>query len=102
MKSRRSISNVTPMSSWRIEFEDSANHDLGKLDSHVRAAVIEKLDWLKENFKETVHFALHGAWNGFWKLRVGRWRIVYTFSESKKLITVWHIDNRDKIYKHKK
>jgi len=86
---------------WSIEFEDSANSDLTKLDHAVRRRVVSKIEWLAEHFEKVKIRQLQADWHGFFKLRAGIWRVAYTFSELKKIITVWHIDNRDKIYKRK-
>lgn len=42
---------------------------------------------------------LHGEWKGFFKLRVGSWRVIYNVDYFKKIITIHYIDSRDKIYK---
>ena len=87
---------------WSIEFEDSASRDLARLDRVIQHRVFGKIEWLGEHFDEVKIPQLQADWHGFFKLRIGPWRVAYTFSEQKKLITIWHINNRDKIYKRKK
>ena len=36
---------------------------------------------------------------GFFKLRIGDWRMVYDFEREKNLITIHAIDNRNRVYK---
>ena len=88
--------------SWRLEFQRGAEHDLSTLDSELRHRIIDKLDWLVKNFDETTHLPLGGPWKGFFKLRVGDWRVICEEKHSKKLIIVHYIDLRDKICKLKK
>ena len=87
--------------SWRVEFSKIGERDLAKLDRSVRQNVIVRLQWLSENFDTAAPLSLHGEWGNFFKLRVGDWRVVYTFDPTLKLITVRVIDHRSKIYKRK-
>ena len=75
--------------------------DLAKLDRSVRQNVIVRLEWLSESFDATAPLSLHGEWGDFFKLRVGDWRVAYTFDPTLKLITVRVIDHWSKIYKRK-
>ncbi len=87
------------MSKWRIEFKEEAEHDLAGLNTSVRQRVIQKLDWLKENFDYLVPLPLGSEWKGFFKLRVGDRRAIYEIKYNKETIVVHLIDRRDKIYK---
>lgn len=90
---------MTP--NWRLEFQKSAEHDLVSLDVQIRRRIIDKLSWLLDNFDDITPLPLGGSWKGFFKLRVGNWRVVYSVNFSKKLIFVQYIDLRDKVYKIK-
>ena len=87
---------------WRVEFSKVGERDLGVLDRPIRREIIDRLEWLSANFDSITPLALHGQWKGFFKLRVGDWRIVYKFDFSKQLIDVRLIDHRSKIYKRNK
>ena len=69
------------------------------LDRSVRREVIDRLERLVENFGGIIPLPLHGQWKGFFKLRVGDWRVVYKFDSSKKIVRVEIIDRRSRIYK---
>ena len=87
------------MEQWRFEITDNAEADLEKLDAPIRKRVVEKLYWLVNNFDQITPIPLGEPLKGFFKLRVGDWRIAYEVEEIKKLVTVHVIDNRDKVYK---
>lgn len=89
------------MSEWSFVFAKEAEKDLEHLDSVTRNRVLEKINWLKENFDLITPLPLGGQWRGFFKLRVGDWRIVYEIKISDKLVIVHYIDRRDKIYKRR-
>ena len=87
------------MPKWTIEFIPEAKTDLEKLDKNLRRRIVEKLDWLRTNFDDIIPSALGGEWRGFFKLRVGDWRIIYKIEWDKNQIVVYVIERRDKIYK---
>lgn len=87
------------MERWRFEITDQAEADLEKLDAPIKKRVIEKLNWLINNFDQVAPIPLGEPLKGIFKLRVGDWRIAYEAEEIKKLVTVHAIDRRDKVYK---
>ena len=87
------------MADWKFIITSEAEIDLDKLDEQIRQRILEKLKWFKENFDKIIPIQLGGEWKGFFKLRVGDWRIIYEIEILKKLITIHYIGRRDKIYK---
>jgi len=87
------------MSNWQLAFTPEAHSDLDKLSKNIQRRVIAKLDWLTENFDNLEPLPLSSDWKGFFKLRVGEWRVIYKIDWVKELIIVWIIDKRDQIYK---
>ena len=85
-----------------MEFRGKAEDDLAKLERPLRRRIIDRLEWLAENFEDITLFSLGGEWKGFFKFRAGDWRIIYTIESTDKAIAVHYIDNRDKIYKRKR
>lgn len=84
---------------WSVGFTKIGERDLQALDRPMRQAVIEGLEKLAGRFEGVAPAPLHGEWKGFFKLRVGDWRIMYTFGHLQKRIIVHIIDHRSKIYK---
>ena len=87
------------MNQWRFDITESGIADLKKLNSQVKKRIEEKLRWFVENFNSITPIALHEPLKGFFKFRVGDWRVIYDFEREKNLITIYVIDGRDKVYK---
>lgn len=90
------------MSKWKLEFKEEAVDDLDRLSNQLRLRVIGRLEWLVANFDQIAPLPLSGPWKGLFKLRIGDWRVIYGVNFSRKIISVYYIDRRDKIYKLKR
>lgn len=90
------------MPSWRFRVTPEGEDDLDDLDKGLQKRVIEKFKWLIENFDKVTPLPLGGQWRGFFKLRVGDWRIIYEVDNKSQQVIVHMIDRRDKIYKRRK
>ena len=90
------------MSEWRVEFHGKSENDLSNLDRSIRRRIIDRVEWLSKNFDGITPIPLSGEWRGFFKLRMGDWRIIYTINEKEKLVAIHYIDNRAKVYKRRK
>jgi len=86
-------------SGWRVEITKDAEQDLERIGEPAKIRILEKIRWFKDNFDQVRHEPLGGKWGGFFKLRVGDWRIVYEIEHIFRLVTIHRIDRRDKIYK---
>jgi mRNA interferase RelE/StbE len=89
------------MPKWILDFTPEAERDFKKLDKSLKKRISEKLDWLLKNFDNIIPLPLTGKWQGFFKLRIGDWRVIYKVEWEKNRIIVYLIDRRDKIYKRK-
>lgn len=87
------------MAKWRFEITEQAQLDLDKLDTQIKNRVLTKLSWLVNNFEYITPIPLGEPLKGFFKLRVGDWRIAYEVEDAQKLVTVHAIDRRDRVYK---
>lgn len=87
------------MASWRVEFSKQAENDFGRLDKPIRKRVVEALEWLAKNFDDIVPIPLGGPWRGFFKFRVGDWRVIYAIKPTTHALVVYYIDRRDRVYK---
>ena len=90
------------MQKWHIEFDKQADKDIAGLDKSVRRRIIEKLEWLENNFSGIFPIVLTADYRDFFKLRVGDWRIFYKVNWDKNIITIYYIDHRSKAYKKEK
>jgi len=79
-----------------LVFTDEAKRDLKRLDRTTADRIVTKFLWLKDNFSSYFHQSLTGQLKGFYKLRVGDWRVIYNFNEQR--IVVHFVDHRSKVY----
>lgn len=87
---------------YEAEFTDDALDGLAKLsqDKDIGQRILKKIRWLAENFESLSPEPLTNQWQGLYKLRVGDYRVVYTFeSEIRRLIIVHLIGHRREVYK---
>ena len=82
-----------------VSLTDVAEENLGELDSFVAKRIVNKLRWFAENFDSFAPQELAGRLKGFYKLRVGDWRVVYSVETGKSKIIVHFIDHRSRVYK---
>jgi len=84
---------------YKIELRPEALEDLKSIDSIVVDRVLKKLEWLKDNFEIITPKSLKGEFKGLFKLRVGDYRVLYTYDKKQKLISVHLVGHRRDIYK---
>lgn len=72
---------------------------LESLDKPTAKRILDKLSWLSENFDNTTPLPLKGALSGTYKLKVGDWRVIYSFDVDRHTITIHLIGHRRDIYK---
>ena len=84
---------------YYVEFTSEATGKFLSLDKVVSQRVLDKLKWLSHNFDDLTPEVLTGELKGFYKLRVGSYRVIYTVNHDKSLLTVYLIGHRRNIYK---
>ncbi|MGD1865299.1 MAG: type II toxin-antitoxin system RelE/ParE family toxin [Phormidesmis sp.] len=84
---------------YGVEFSDVATKELKKIDASIRRRSLKKIKWLSENFESTTHLKLTGDLAGLFKLRVGDYRVVYSFDDEIAIITIERVGHRRDIYK---
>lgn len=89
------------MREWSLSFTGEAERDFIKSDRVYKKRIIQKLNWLVRNFDAINPLPLTGKWQGFFKLRIGDWRIIYRTNHENLSLVVYVIGWRDKIYRRK-
>lgn len=87
------------MAQWALVFQKDAEKDLARLGKVVRVRVIERLEWLVGNCDSVNHLPLTERYAGFFKLRIGDWRVIYKINWERNIITVCYIDHRSRVYR---
>jgi mRNA interferase RelE/StbE len=81
-----------------VEYSPSSFADLEKLTQTAQDRITKKIDWLTDNFDEITPQALTANLSGFYKLRVGNYRVIYEFDRDKKVIFIIRIRHRREVY----
>lgn len=83
---------------YTVEFDEDGEKDLKRLPTATAQRVLKKLNWLGEHADEVQHELLVGSLAGFYKWRVGKYRIVYSLLDNPGRIVVHIVDHRDVVY----
>lgn len=84
--------------SYSVEYEPEAIADLNILTQAVQERVINKINWLADNFDQLTPQPLTADLTGFFKMRVGDYRVIYEFNREKRIIFIDRIGHRRDIY----
>lgn len=84
--------------SYVVEYEPEAVDDLKLLPSNIRARIVAKINWLAKNFDEVQSLPLTANLAGFFKLRVGDYRVIYECDRTLRVITIDRVGHRREIY----
>ncbi len=76
-----------------------AKHDLSQLDRSVARRVLDRVERLAEQGENGPHQALSGDWSGFFKLRVGDYRVLYRLIHGRNLLVVHRVRHRREVYR---
>jgi mRNA interferase RelE/StbE len=86
---------------WAAKFDPRAFAELQKLDRSVQRRIT---DYLRErvagrpNPRDTGK-ALTGEMAGFWRYRVGDYRLVCSIDDERRTVLVWRVAHRKDVYR---
>ncbi|CAB0979423.1 type II toxin-antitoxin system RelE family toxin [Corynebacterium diphtheriae] len=87
------------MTSWPIEFSPRAAKALRKLDRPVQKRIVAYLREISTLPNPQMRGkALTGNWAGFWRWRVGDYRLVAAIEDDRVVIVVVSIGHRSQVY----
>ncbi len=78
---------------------DAAEEDLAGLDRLVARRIVRRVEWLAEHFDEITPQLLSGELSGFFKLRIGDYRVIYRAVKSDNLIIIHRVGHRREVYR---
>ena len=85
---------------YLVELTDGADDDLLRLDRQVAQLVINRLHWLGENAETIRHQALTGRRRGYYRLRIGDYRALYTLDHQRQCVVVALVGHRSEVYRN--
>ena len=85
---------------WRIEFERRADKQLDKLSPQDAARIVRYLEEVRQldDPRQRGH-ALVGEWSGFWRYRVGDYRVIARIEQGRMVIVVVSMGHRREVYR---
>jgi mRNA-degrading endonuclease RelE of RelBE toxin-antitoxin system len=86
----------------RIIFLSDAERSFRRLDPPTRKKIAQKIDWLAENADKIIHHfltSLPDDLRGLCRVRSGDYRILYWFYAESKVIKIYEIKHRSKVYR---
>ena len=84
--------------SYRIEFDSKAIADLKGMPAKVQSQILKKINWLGLNFEQVQPKGLTDNLAGFYKLRVGDYRVLYEIDPELEVIAIARVGHRREIY----
>jgi mRNA interferase RelE/StbE len=87
---------------YRVELAESADRELGKLDTQHRKRILKFLHErvAKLDDPRSIGEALHGSQFGeFWKYRVGDYRLISKIEDDRLVVLVLRVGHRREIYR---
>lgn len=85
---------------YEVEFTPEAEDDLSRLSKSIAQRILKKIRWLAENIEVMTLEPLTGDFKGLYKLRVGAYRVLYTFSQNERKVIIIHlVKHRREVYK---
>lgn len=86
---------------WRIEYAASAEKQLSKLDKPIARNIMDYLDQQIAPLEDVRSRgkALTGPLGGYWRYRVGHYRVVCEIRDDRLVVLVLRIAHRKAVYR---
>ena len=85
--------------SWKIDIDSTASKYLAKIDKSIRQKLIKAINQLTElDNPRKLGKALQGKYVGFWRYRIGDYRIICEIKDEIITILIIKIGHRKEIY----
>ena len=85
---------------WRVEFGRRAEKQLDRLDPAVRVRILKKLHLAAgSDDPRTTADPLTGGWIGYWRYRVGDYRVICRIEDERVTVYVIEIGHRREVYR---
>lgn len=68
------------------------------LQNHDSRRILNKIEWLWDNRDVVQHLQLRGNLNGYFKKRLGEYRIIYYYDHDNDEMKILKVGHRDSIY----
>ena len=83
---------------YQILWHKDAVQDLKKIDRKIALSIISKVEKYLARDPIKLGIPLKGNFKGFFRYRIGKFRVIYTIRENHLLILVLKVGKRDEVY----
>ena len=83
---------------YSVEFTPEATVELEALSPTIQERIWRKVHWLSDNFENVSPQALSANLSSLFKLRVGDYRVIYSFATQEQRLTIHKVGHRRYIY----
>ena len=84
---------------WQADFGPRAQRALKKLDRQTAARLVAYLEQTIANDPRARGKALTGELSGFWRYRVGDWRLICRLEDERLVVLVIDVGHRREVYR---
>lgn len=82
---------------WELEWTEAATDDVSRLDRPTRERIYQAMRRYAQTGYGDIR-RIHGR-EGEWRLRVGKWRVIYRYLQEDRIIRVLRVQPRGGSYK---
>ena len=83
---------------YQILWHKDAVQDLKKIDRKITLSIISKVEKYLARDPIKLGMPLKGNFKGFFRYRIGKFRVIYTIRENHLLILVLKVGKRNEVY----
>ncbi len=84
---------------WQLEFTAKADKQFAKLDKQTQQSIVDYLDRVIASNNPTFFGKpLVGEYSGYWRYRIGKYRVICELLQGQLIVQVVRIGKRDSVY----
>ncbi|MFO8038007.1 MAG: type II toxin-antitoxin system RelE/ParE family toxin [Sodalinema sp.] len=83
---------------YTVRYDPQAVSDLESIPRTICQRIVKKINWMVENFEAIQPLPLSANLLGFYKLRVGDYRVIYECDRAHEVVIIARVGHRRDIY----
>ena len=83
---------------YRVVYAEAVEKDLLKLQGPLRKRILGKIENYLAHDPQALGKPLTGIFKGFWRYRMGDYRVIYRIAPKEILMVIFRIGHRSRVY----